>query len=55
VKVGGRVISRQLQGDSKPVSAEQFGRLQEIPQGFLQVSLADLSPDRSRLIGAASA
>ena len=30
--------------DSTPVSAEELGRLQEIPHGFLQAILADLRP-----------
>lgn len=34
------LIARQ--GDSKPVSAEQLGRLQEVPQGF---RAAVVSPD----------
>ncbi len=29
-------------GDGEPVSAEELGRLQEIPHGFLQAILADL-------------
>jgi DNA-binding IscR family transcriptional regulator len=28
--------------DGKPVSAEELGRLQDIPHGFLQAILADL-------------
>ena len=28
--------------DGRPVSAEELGRLQDIPHGFLQVILADL-------------
>ena len=29
-------------GEGKPISAEELGRLQEIPHGFLQAILADL-------------
>ena len=40
-------ISRRAteEGDGKPVSAEELGRLQDIPHGFLQAILADLRKD----------
>lgn len=36
------LIEMAGRGDQKPVSAEELGRLQEIPHGFLQAILADL-------------
>ncbi|MBZ5735750.1 Rrf2 family transcriptional regulator [Nocardioides sp. TRM66260-LWL] len=36
------LIEMAARNDHKPVSAEELGRLQEIPHGFLQAILADL-------------
>lgn len=36
------LIEMAGRSDGKPVSAEELGRLQEIPHGFLQAILADL-------------
>ncbi|CAN5772622.1 Rrf2 family transcriptional regulator [soil metagenome] len=36
------LIEIARRGDGAPVSAEEIGRLQEIPHGFLQAILADL-------------
>ena len=36
------LIEIARRGDSGPVSAEELGRLQEIPHGFLQAILADM-------------
>ncbi|MDT0203467.1 Rrf2 family transcriptional regulator [Nocardioides sp. AE5] len=36
------LIEMAVREDSTPVSAEELGRLQEIPHGFLQAILADL-------------
>ena len=36
------LIELASRGDGSPVSAEELGRLQEIPHGFLQAILADL-------------
>lgn len=36
------LIEMAAREDAKPVSAEELGRLQEIPHGFLQAILADL-------------
>ena len=36
------LIEMASRDDSRPVSAEELGRLQEIPHGFLQAILADL-------------
>ncbi len=36
------LIEMATQGDARAVSAEELGRLQEIPHGFLQAILADL-------------
>ena len=36
------LIEMAARGDGAPVSAEELGRLQEIPHGFLQAILADL-------------
>lgn len=36
------LIEIARRGDSAPVSAEELGRLQDIPHGFLQAILADL-------------
>jgi Rrf2 family protein len=36
------LIELAARGDGTPVSAEELGRLQEIPHGFLQAILADL-------------
>ncbi|WP_435747255.1 RrF2 family transcriptional regulator [Nocardioides sp. SYSU DS0663] len=36
------LIEMAQRADGKPVSAEELGRLQEIPHGFLQAILADL-------------
>ena len=36
------LIEMAAQADSGPVSAEELGRRQEIPHGFLQAILADL-------------
>ncbi len=36
------LIEMAVRQDGRPVSAEELGRLQEIPRGFLQAILADL-------------
>jgi Rrf2 family protein len=36
------LIEIARRGDAQPVSAEELGRLQDIPHGFLQAILADL-------------
>ena len=36
------LIEMAVREDGAPVSAEELGRLQEIPHGFLQAILADL-------------
>lgn len=36
------LIEMARRGDAGPVSAEELGRLQEIPHGFLQAILADM-------------
>ena len=36
------LLEMASRSDSKPVSAEELGRLQDIPHGFLQAILADL-------------
>ena len=36
------LIAMSRRGDASPVSAEELGRQQEIPHGFLQAILADL-------------
>lgn len=36
------LIEIALRDDGRPVSAEELGRLQEIPHGFLQAILADM-------------
>ena len=39
---GGGLIVLAVRDDGRPVSAEELGRLQDIPHGFLQAILADL-------------